>query len=201
MPRAACPLSRQCGSRDDGIMRVQEGKGSDRERGQRQRRANEQSGVDRRGLRRRMTTRATRSEPAVRREKVVRRPGRVRSRSVRRNDFRTVARRSAPFEQHDIVRVDLGEGIGSPSGMRYATGDMTEERPKRNRGEEQPPRVPDRGCGRTRRRPDVCEGWRRVGRGVGTLFDADRWLHGRGRSVHQPARCIGCVGTHRRGRT
>ena len=66
-----------------------------------------------------------------------------------------VARRAVPLEQHDIVRVDLREGIGRPPGMYYATGDMTEERPKRNRGEEQPPRVPDRGCGLIRRRPDV----------------------------------------------
>ena len=51
------------------------------------------------------------------------------------------------FEQHDIVRVDLREEIGRPSGMCYATGDKIEERPKRNRGGEQPPRVPDRGYG------------------------------------------------------
>ena len=110
-------------------------------------------------------------------------------------------RRPAPFEQHDIVRVDLRKRVESPSGIRYATGDKIEGRPKWNRSGEQPPRVPDRGCGLTRRRPNVHKGWRRVGRGVGTLIDADRWLHGRGRSVHQPARCIGCVGTHRRGRT
>ena len=90
------------------------------------------------------------------------------------------------FEQHNIVRVDLRKGVGSPPGMRYATGDKIEERPKRNRGGEQPPRVPDRGCGPIRRHPDVRKWWRRVGRGVGTLVDADRWLHGRGRSVHQP---------------
>ena len=99
-----------------------------------------------------------RSELAVYGKEVVRRPGRVRSRSVRRNDVRTTALRPAPFEQHDIVRVDLREGVGSPPGVRYATGDKIEERPKRNRGGEQPPRVPDRGCGPIRRRPDVRKG-------------------------------------------
>ena len=125
---------------------------------QRQRRVNERSGIDRRGLRRGMTTRATYSESAVHGEEGVRRPGQVRSRSARRSDHGVATRGSAPLEQHDIVRVDLRKGIGGPSGMRYATGDKIEGRPKWNRGGKQPPRVPDRGCGPIRRRPDVRKG-------------------------------------------